>query len=84
MTPKPGVKGAGAAEAPVLDAAFVARALGESLRGREHPREAIEDAPAPFRRAVIDSRQAGPGDLFVALPGERHDGHDFAAEAVRA
>ena len=27
---------------------------------------------------VIDSRQAGPGSLFAALPGERADGHDFA------
>ncbi len=27
--------------------------------------------------AVIDSRQAIPGSLFIALPGERSDGHDF-------
>ena len=33
---------------------------------------------------VIDSRQAGPGSLFAALPGERADGHDFAAAAVAA
>lgn len=33
---------------------------------------------------VIDSREAGPGALFVALPGERADGHDFAAAAVAA
>jgi UDP-N-acetylmuramoyl-tripeptide--D-alanyl-D-alanine ligase len=31
---------------------------------------------------VIDSRQAGPGALFAALPGERVDGHDFASAAV--
>lgn len=31
---------------------------------------------------VIDSREAGPGGMFVALPGERVDGHDFAARAV--
>ncbi|WP_106398511.1 UDP-N-acetylmuramoyl-tripeptide--D-alanyl-D-alanine ligase [Actinocorallia populi] len=31
---------------------------------------------------VIDSRLAGPGALFVALPGERVDGHDFAAAAA--
>jgi UDP-N-acetylmuramoyl-tripeptide--D-alanyl-D-alanine ligase len=31
--------------------------------------------------AVIDSRQAIPGALFVALPGERHDGHDFVGDA---
>ena len=35
-------------------------------------------------RAVLDSRVAGAGDLFVALPGERADGHDHAAAAVAA
>ncbi len=30
----------------------------------------------------FDSRQVGPGGLFVALPGERADGHDHAAAAV--
>ncbi len=33
---------------------------------------------------VIDSRSVEPGSLFVALPGERVDGHDFAAAAVAA
>jgi UDP-N-acetylmuramoyl-tripeptide--D-alanyl-D-alanine ligase len=31
----------------------------------------------------FDSRRIAPGDLFVAIPGERVDGHSFAAEAVR-
>jgi UDP-N-acetylmuramoyl-tripeptide--D-alanyl-D-alanine ligase len=30
----------------------------------------------------FDSRQAGPGGLFVALPGDRVDGHDFAEKAI--
>ena len=34
--------------------------------------------------AAADSRTARPGDLFVAVPGERVDGHDFAAETVAA
>jgi len=33
---------------------------------------------------VADSRLAVPGALFAALPGERVDGHDFAATAVEA
>ena len=37
---------------------------------------------ALVRSVVIDSRQAGPGALFAALPGERADGHDFAVAAV--
>jgi UDP-N-acetylmuramoyl-tripeptide--D-alanyl-D-alanine ligase len=32
-------------------------------------------------RVVIDSRQIKPGDLFWALRGEHHDGHNFLAEA---
>ncbi|WP_103383939.1 UDP-N-acetylmuramoyl-tripeptide--D-alanyl-D-alanine ligase [Pseudonocardia dioxanivorans] len=32
----------------------------------------------------FDSRAIGPGGLFLALPGERVDGHDFAAAAVAA
>lgn len=32
----------------------------------------------------FDSRKIGPGGLFVAIPGERVDGHDFAATALAA
>jgi UDP-N-acetylmuramoyl-tripeptide--D-alanyl-D-alanine ligase len=32
--------------------------------------------------AASDSRAAVPGSLFVALPGERVDGHDFVGEAM--
>ncbi|MFC4907915.1 UDP-N-acetylmuramoyl-tripeptide--D-alanyl-D-alanine ligase [Actinomadura gamaensis] len=41
------------------------------------------DGPEPVVRGpvVIDSREAGPGALFAALPGERADGHDFAPAA---
>ncbi len=51
---------------------FVAEACGgEVLRGTE----------APVRRVCTDSRQVQAGDLFVALAGERFDGHDFLQEA---
>ena len=33
---------------------------------------------------TIDSRSVAPGDLFVALPGERVDGHDFLGAAAAA
>jgi UDP-N-acetylmuramoyl-tripeptide--D-alanyl-D-alanine ligase len=33
--------------------------------------------------AVIDSRQVIPGSLFVAIPGEKVDGHDFIEEAFQ-
>jgi UDP-N-acetylmuramoyl-L-alanyl-D-glutamate--2,6-diaminopimelate ligase len=31
-----------------------------------------------------DSRQVSRGTLFVAVPGEKHDGHDFVAGAVES
>lgn len=33
---------------------------------------------------VYDSRKAGPGALFVCLPGEQADGHDYAPAAYQA
>jgi UDP-N-acetylmuramoyl-L-alanyl-D-glutamate--2,6-diaminopimelate ligase len=44
------------------------------------------DAAAP-RVAVTgiacDTRKVAPGHVFVAIPGHKLDGHDFAAEAVK-
>ncbi len=55
-----------------------------------HP-EPVEGPPADpsvlnaqVTDLVVDSRLAGPGSLFFALPGERVDGHDYAAKAWRA
>lgn len=47
--------------------------------------ESVDRASLPAIREVrFDSRQVGPGDLFVCARGERHDGHDFAAASVEA
>jgi UDP-N-acetylmuramoyl-tripeptide--D-alanyl-D-alanine ligase len=56
-------------------AAQVAEAAGATLE---------RDGGGSFERVVIDSRVAGPGDLFVALVGERMDGGEFAAAALHA
>ncbi|WP_323121561.1 UDP-N-acetylmuramoyl-tripeptide--D-alanyl-D-alanine ligase [Burkholderia alba] len=37
---------------------------------------------AGFDRVSTDSRAAGPGDLFVALKGERFDAHDFLGDVA--
>jgi UDP-N-acetylmuramoyl-tripeptide--D-alanyl-D-alanine ligase len=37
----------------------------------------------PVKRANTDSRTAQPGDLFIALSGERHDGHNFLPEVIQ-
>jgi UDP-N-acetylmuramoyl-tripeptide--D-alanyl-D-alanine ligase len=41
------------------------------------------DATARIASVCSDSRQIRPGCLFVALRGERFDGHDFVPEAAR-
>jgi UDP-N-acetylmuramoyl-tripeptide--D-alanyl-D-alanine ligase len=49
----------------------VAQALGSGPRGS-----------TPLTGVSTDTRTVGKGDLFVALIGERFDGHDFLATAV--
>lgn len=56
--------------------------IAEVVGGRMHD---IPDASAEVTGPVVrDSREAGPGSLFVAFVGERADGHDFAARVVEA
>lgn len=40
------------------------------------------NARATCTRISTDSREIQPGDIFWALRGERHDGHDFVRDAV--
>ena len=58
-----------------LMAGHLAEASGD---GAPSAAEAVVTGPV-----VVDSRQAVPGALFAALPGERVDGHDYAAAAAR-
>lgn len=41
------------------------------------------NANAVVTEAAIDSRQVIPGSLFVAIPGESVDGHDFIGDAFK-
>jgi UDP-N-acetylmuramoyl-tripeptide--D-alanyl-D-alanine ligase len=59
------------------NAAWVARCAGATLLVGD------PDLPGP-RRAVVDSREVGPGDLFVGLVGKSADGGEFAAAALEA
>ena len=45
----------------------------------------LQDGDSPPATLTIrtDTRTLAPGDTFLALSGERYDGHDFAEEAVR-
>ena len=40
--------------------------------------------PVPIRAVVTDSRKVEPDCVFVCFPGERVDGHSFAAGAFRS
>jgi UDP-N-acetylmuramoyl-tripeptide--D-alanyl-D-alanine ligase len=41
-------------------------------------------AVSSFSGASVDSRKVTPGGIFVALRGERDDGHRYVADALRA
>lgn len=46
--------------------------------------ELLLGSDRPIRGAAVDSRMVRPGEIFVALPGERTDGHRFLAAAASA
>jgi UDP-N-acetylmuramoyl-tripeptide--D-alanyl-D-alanine ligase len=64
-----------------LTLAQIARIVGGELTG-----VSAEDAETTRVTGTVefDSRAVTPGGLFLALPGARSDGHDFAAGAVAA
>jgi UDP-N-acetylmuramoyl-tripeptide--D-alanyl-D-alanine ligase len=57
-----------------MSLAQAATVLGGELRGSD----------VRFTNVCTDSRTLKSGDLFVALRGERYDGHDFVAKAAAA
>lgn len=52
----------------------IAELLGAELHGHD----------AVMTGSKIDSRKLESGDLFIALPGENTDGHDFIEQALQA
>jgi UDP-N-acetylmuramoyl-tripeptide--D-alanyl-D-alanine ligase len=58
-------------ERQMIDAATVAQAISARLEGGN----------TWFDGVSIDSRVVRPGELFVAIKGERFDGHEFVAQA---
>lgn len=47
----------------------------------EHATGGVASAPFAVSGVAFDSREVGPGDLFVAMKGESADGHRFADQA---
>jgi UDP-N-acetylmuramoyl-tripeptide--D-alanyl-D-alanine ligase len=70
-----GAAGAGDAAEPCFTAEDVARITGGRLVARSQ---------RPIRGAAVDSRAVRPDELFVALRGERTDGHRFLDAAAAA
>jgi UDP-N-acetylmuramoyl-tripeptide--D-alanyl-D-alanine ligase len=58
--------------------AEIASATGGVLSGGADPATVVT-GPVEY-----DSREVAPGGLFLALPGEQADGHDYAVAAVAA
>lgn len=58
-----------------LTVAEIAKIIGAEIVSLDHD-AVITEVP------VIDSRKVEPGTFFVALPGERVDGNNYAKEAI--
>ncbi len=58
---------------PLWDQAALLAATGGRWSGPDVP---------GFTGVSIDSRSLEPGEIFVAIKGERHDGHDFVPQAL--
>jgi UDP-N-acetylmuramoyl-tripeptide--D-alanyl-D-alanine ligase len=63
----------GQAPVPAYTADDLARLTGGRLLAR---------SDRPIRGGAVDSRLVTQGEVFVALPGERTDGHAYLADAV--
>jgi UDP-N-acetylmuramoyl-tripeptide--D-alanyl-D-alanine ligase len=68
-----------AADAPAGEPVFSADELVRLSGGH-----LLSRSDRPIRGAAVDSREVRPGMVFVALPGERTDGHAYLSQAVAA
>ncbi|MGQ9569373.1 MAG: UDP-N-acetylmuramoyl-L-alanyl-D-glutamate--2,6-diaminopimelate ligase [Thermodesulfovibrionales bacterium] len=56
--------------------------LGDLLKGIQEFGLLSNDLDIDISGIAYDSRKVNRGDLFVAIKGEKHDGHDFIKEAI--
>jgi UDP-N-acetylmuramoyl-L-alanyl-D-glutamate--2,6-diaminopimelate ligase len=61
-------------EPPAVPLETLAEAVGAA--------EVVNPTPATVTDLAFDAAAVGPGALFVCVPGQRADGHDFAGAAV--
>jgi UDP-N-acetylmuramoyl-tripeptide--D-alanyl-D-alanine ligase len=63
----------------MAEALWTVEELLKATGGRLHGKVA-----KPLTAVSIDSRAVREGDVFIAIKGDRHDGHDFVANALKA
>src|SRR5205823_2732370 len=68
-----GAGGARSMDGCMMDIATAARVMNGRLIGDN----------ARFARVSTDTRTLESGDLYIALKGERFDGHDFVSDALK-
>ncbi len=62
--------------------------LAHILLGTQHPAQQLLPSMSPewktlsFPETVTDSRETGPGTLFIALAGERTNGHEYLRDVA--
>lgn len=66
---------------PVIHTQITHHTIWQALVGETPP---LHLPAAPVAKAVLDNRDAGPGDLFVALAGQNADGHQYIGQAIEA
>src|SRR5690242_16184323 len=69
------------AQVPAFTEEFVQHSLSNLL---QHASLKPSQQALIFGKVTTDSRSVAPGDLFVALAGEKSDGHQFIETALKA
>jgi UDP-N-acetylmuramoyl-L-alanyl-D-glutamate--2,6-diaminopimelate ligase len=80
---RPGVPAGGGSSSARSSGGSIGRSIGGSI-GRSIAARASASLDPEVLGVSHDSRRVAPGDLYVALPGQRFDGWDFAQAAVAA
>lgn len=60
-----------------MTALWISDELARATRGMVHGDFEVSGV-------TFDSREVGPGDVFIAMPGTVHDGHEFVPQAIAA
>ena len=65
---------------PVIETKITHHTIWQALTGQLPP---LPLRPLPIKRATLDSREVGQGDLFIAWGGENTDGHKYIGQALQ-